>query len=115
METKNHINLNYLQTACANNKAIMRKMIEMFIEKTPALMNEIHHSITENKTEQTKQLAHKVKSSFQTMGANLVGKTLQEIETGCNSSTNDLLAKINYAKNQGEMVYNELKETLKTI
>ncbi len=74
------IDLNYLQITFDNSPEMIKMVIDLFINQTPGQINDLKREILELQTEQVKRIAHKLKSSFLTIGAKEVAQKLEFIE-----------------------------------
>ena len=105
--------LNYLKTTCGGSQEMVDQIVSMFLESTPELISEMKTSLTEGNWEVLKRNAHKAKSSFLMIGAQVTGKKLEKIELGAEYpqqiNLGDLVAEI---ENESDYIFNELKNTL---
>jgi HPt (histidine-containing phosphotransfer) domain-containing protein len=62
------IDLSYLKTTTENDPAIIRKLINLFLEQLPELMKNILSAYENQNWEALKEAAHKAKSSFHIFG-----------------------------------------------
>ncbi len=60
--------LSILSRTLDNNEEMIKKMVDMFIQKTPAIIQELQQSLQQHDRNQVKTIAHKLKSSFKLMG-----------------------------------------------
>jgi len=73
-------NLPKLQELFSNNDAVVKKMLQLFIDKTPPLLEELQQAYIQGKYLQISKIAHKLKSSIKTLGASELGEQLQKLE-----------------------------------
>ncbi|MDN5201026.1 Hpt domain-containing protein [Fulvivirgaceae bacterium BMA10] len=80
MENKKLLDLSYLEQVCGANKAIVAKMIDMFVEQTPKQLAQMHEFFEKESWEELFKVAHKTKSSLAMMGARSIEQELQDLE-----------------------------------
>ena len=87
---KDTINLNYLESTFGDNKVIINKILQSFMDNTPSLLLNLANCFINNDWEQTRMIAHKMKTSYNTIGAKNTGELLAiiEIETNENNKSN---------------------------
>lgn len=66
-----------------DNPVLHRKLLNMYAEMAPAINEEIAIAYQTGDTNTLGDLAHKLKSSARSIGANRLANTLQQIETAC--------------------------------
>lgn len=81
MKTKSSIDLSYLEITFDGNKEIITIILQSFIKNTPQLTTELIECMVNDSWGKAKQLAHKLKSSFITVGAKRMGDLLEKILT----------------------------------
>jgi HPt (histidine-containing phosphotransfer) domain-containing protein len=79
-QTNNIIDLSYLEATFDKNQAIINKILLSFMDKTPSLLIQLNKEINNNNWNEVKMIAHKIKSSFNTVGAKYIGEVLGQIE-----------------------------------
>ncbi len=77
--------LSFLKKTFDDDNEVIQKVLELFVEDTPGDFEKLRLEIQGQNFFTTKELAHKLKSSFKTIGLNKEAVLLQEIE---NSSLN---------------------------
>lgn len=113
MEINKQLDLSYLETTFGGNKMIVNKVLSSFLDKTPQLITSLKESVNQNNWDEVKMIAHKMKSSFNTLGAKLIGELLAEIELkSLEGNKNELLDLTVKIQNLGEQALNEVKEEL---
>lgn len=83
------INLEVLKKTLSNDEDTLKTILQIFIEETPQELNELRLLISRENTKQTRFLAHKLKSSFKSLGATAASSILQEIESKPGEACND--------------------------
>ena len=63
-----YTNLDYLRTITEGNKAMIRDMIEMFLQQVPSFITNLNHLYQTGNYAALGKEAHKAKSSLQIMG-----------------------------------------------
>lgn len=74
------IDLSYLQITFGDSQEMIKLVIDLFINQTPGQIREMKQEIIDNKPENVKRIAHKLKSSFLTIGAMEIANKLEYIE-----------------------------------
>ena len=72
--------LTLLEQTAMGNRDFMKKMIQMFVDQTPELMNEMQQHLSENDWEQLGAKAHKLKPSIDLMGITALKQEIRNIE-----------------------------------
>ncbi|PWL32421.1 MAG: regulator [Fluviicola sp. XM-24bin1] len=80
------INLDYLHKTCGGSEEMVQMIIDIFISTTPDCMAELETHFSNADSEELRMVAHKVKSSFLTIGAKSAGEKLQQIEDAAKDS-----------------------------
>ena len=80
MEGQKLIDLSYLEQVCSGNKALVAKMIDLFIEQTPQQMELLRKHAVSGDWHEFFNVAHKVKSSLSMMGVKSLESSMQELE-----------------------------------
>lgn len=115
MDTKqiNTIDLSYLEATFGGNKTIINKILNSFMDNTPRLLEELEDKIAKNSWGEVKMIAHKIKSSFNTIGAKNVGELLGriELETSNDDKLNISLL-INQVKSISDNIFNAIASEL---
>lgn len=75
-----HINLSYLYEIADDDVDFVKEMISDYIARVPEQFEELKRVFTARDYEQTRFLAHKIKSSFQFMGADTLVALAYNIE-----------------------------------
>lgn len=79
MEDKMY-NLEQIDMMSGGNAEFVDKMVNLFIELTPELLNRIKTGLIENNYDEIKSAAHKMKPSIDMMGINLLKNEIRNIE-----------------------------------
>lgn len=74
------INLNYLKQIAEGNEAFVIEMIEMFLNKTPQAISEMHDHFKNKNWDEFKKVAHRIKPSFGYMGMSEIQTALSKVE-----------------------------------
>ncbi|WP_299455407.1 PAS domain S-box protein [uncultured Microscilla sp.] len=72
--------LNKLDKMMSGNKTHIKKMLEMFVNDTPALVQDMQQALVSSDIQTVGKLAHKVKSSVDILDVKDLGKVVREIE-----------------------------------
>ena len=73
--------LSYLNEVGQGDQDIIRKILVLFLQQTPALLAELHDARTGNDYAAIKTHAHKMKSSINTLGIGSLKEVIRELET----------------------------------
>lgn len=115
MDTKSisTIDLSYLEATFGGNKTIINKVLQSFIDNTPQLLIELEDNIANYSWKEVKMIAHKIKSSFNTIGAKNVGELLGriELETSDYDKLNISLL-INQVRSMSDNIFNAVTSEL---
>ncbi len=107
----------FLKTTFDNDTEIVKSVLQIFIEDTPTDYQKLTVAINDNDAKETKEIAHKLKSSFKTIGLDTQAGILGEIESA--SKGNQELAKIKKLFNQLDQSYpsiiKEIEDYLKEL
>ena len=113
MELNNQINLTYLEATFGNNKSIINKVLNSFLSKTPQLLIDLTDNANNNNWDEVKMIAHKTKSSFNTIGATTIGDILAQIELEAgNENEDNIHILINKVENLKQHVFNEIEKEI---
>jgi HPt (histidine-containing phosphotransfer) domain-containing protein len=88
MTTDKLYNLDQLREIASGNEDFVHKMINMFLDVTPELLNRISAGLQIQDWEEVKSAAHKMKPSLDMMGINSVHTTIRAIEERAKNQTN---------------------------
>lgn len=80
MEGNKLIDLSYLEQVCSGNKALVTKMIDLFIQQTPLQMAQMWEHATAGDWHKFFTVAHKVKSSLAMMGVRSLESSMENLE-----------------------------------
>ncbi|MCO6500582.1 MAG: Hpt domain-containing protein [Vicingus serpentipes] len=109
-ELNSQINLTYLETTFGNNRMIINKVLSSFLNNTPQLVEDLSLNAVNSKWEDVQMIAHKMKSSFNTLGATSIGNILAEIERGaCDKKVESILDMVNQVKELSQHVFKEVQ------
>lgn len=113
MKTNNAIDLSYLERTFDGNKDTISIVLQSFINNTPQLTKELIDCITNASWENAKMLAHKIKSSFITIGAKKTGDLLEKIEMESSDENKDVIQRlIKKLIEMSEQVFSEVNSTI---
>ena len=73
-------NLSYLSDISRGDKEFMKKMVDLFINQIPAALTDINEAFADNDFSRVKALAHKTKSSIDTLGISKIKNEIKELE-----------------------------------
>lgn len=77
----NKIDLTYLKQIADGNDQFIIEMIELFLQKTPAAINEMVSQFEKKNWDELRMIAHRIKPSFSYVGAHDIQKDLSTIES----------------------------------
>jgi PAS domain S-box-containing protein len=80
LENEQLYDLSKMRAMFNNDEAMLRKMVKMFLEKTPMILGEINTCYQTTDYEQVSKLAHKLKSSFGLMGMTRLNTNAKQME-----------------------------------
>lgn len=72
--------LTNLNTISGGNEAFIKKMLAIFCEQTPQMMQEMQEAFTTNELEKMGALAHKIKPSIDNLAINSLKQVIRDIE-----------------------------------
>ena len=110
----NEINLDRLIKASNNDEAFVRSMLNLFIDRTLGLIDEMIESCNKKDYQQTIRLSHKLKPSVDMMGNDKMSELLFNIHEKTRTDINckRSLEQIENLKKQTEKVIVLIKEKL---
>jgi CheY-like chemotaxis protein len=73
--------LTMIQSVSGGDEEFIKKMISLFIETVPPSMQELIKSVEEKNWEQTGKLAHKLKSTIDSMGIKSIRDEIRKVES----------------------------------
>lgn len=73
--------LSYLNEIGQGDQDMIKKILVLFLQQTPALLAELHDARAGNDYAAVKMHAHKMKSSIHTLGISSLKEVIQELET----------------------------------
>ena len=113
-ETKNSvIDLSYLEAAFDNNVMLLNTILQSFLDDTPNGLIELEALGNAKKWNEVKSTAHKIKTSFNTIGSKKAGSLLQSIESGVTGGdVSNFLSLIEEVKPIAKLVFEEVKSRL---
>lgn len=85
---KNEINIDRLVKASNNDETFIRSMLNLFIDRTPGLVNEMTKACKQKDYHQTVKLAHQLKPSVDMMGNDRLSELLFKIHEITKSESN---------------------------
>ncbi|WP_106794918.1 ATP-binding protein [Aquimarina sp. Aq78] len=80
LEVKKLCDLSFLKKTFDNDTEIIQGVLQMFIDETPKDYQKLKQAIEERNWDVTREIAHKLKSSFKTIGLKNETNILQKIE-----------------------------------
>ena len=104
------ISLDYLKEMSADNDSFMKEMLLLFGKQTSDNIQLLKESFSENDLKSVKKIAHKLKSSFGLIGADI--SILNKIETEVEEADETLIENIKRLENQLENINIEINKTL---
>ncbi|MFC2109791.1 response regulator [Bacteroidota bacterium] len=114
-QEKSNIDLSYLESVFGNNPKAVKKILEKFLLQMPNEILELETLKNAEKRKEIKELAHKLRSSFNTIGSKKIGSLLEQIELGTNDDyfldISNTIIKIRQLSN---LVFEEVRFQLST-
>jgi PAS domain S-box-containing protein len=106
-------NLSKLEKIAKGNQQFMDKMIQLFIDQTPKSVNDLKTAYEIGDYSKVKAIAHRIKTSIDTMGIDILKDEIREIEKNAESlqsseQTEKLISKL-------DTVINEVAASLKKL
>lgn len=80
MEGYKLIDLSYLEQVCGGNKAMVLKMIDLFVDQTPKQIESMNTYLKEENWQEFFNVAHKAKSSLAMMGVKSLQRPMENLE-----------------------------------
>ncbi len=110
----NQTNLEYLEVTFGGNKVALNKILNSFLTNTTQLMKDLFVNYDAENWGEVKMIAHKMKSSFNTVGAKDIGHTLEEIEQSAieGGDKSNIPVLISNVKILGTKAFKEIEEKL---
>ncbi|MFD1293701.1 PAS domain S-box protein [Lutibacter holmesii] len=104
--------LSKLEAIAKGNKAFIDKMLQLFIDDTPASINEMKQAYQSGDFKEVARIAHKIKPSLDTLGVHLLKEEIREIEADAETygDSEELSAMILYLENTIKRVLVELQK-----
>ena len=78
--SQKNIDLSTLRTSCKDNTAVMAKIIKLVLDKAPQQIETLQQAHEIKDQHEVKMIAHKLKSSFRTVGAEGIALSLEKME-----------------------------------
>lgn len=104
------INLDYLRLTCGGSEEMVKMVIDMFVSTTPDLITELNFNVGIRNLSATARVAHKLKSSFLTIGAKQTSQKLELIELGAKSNKQIGMGElVKLVKLESDEIISELK------
>ena len=88
MEGQKLIDLSYLEQVCGGNKALVVKMIDLFVQQTPQQLKQMWELSAAGEWHKFFNIAHKVKSSLAMMGVKSLATPMENLEEYSKNKTN---------------------------
>lgn len=102
--------LEYLKTTCGGSMDLVRNILQSFLDKTPEIISDMRKNFSEKNLESLKGNAHKAKSTFLIIGAQLTGKKLESIEhNALAGEENAIEGLMTDVEQESQLIYNELQ------
>jgi len=109
-DTENTIDLSYLKITFSDNNAIINKVLQSFTDSTPQHLEQLITSCSNRNWEDVKMVAHKMKSSYNTIGAKKAGELLAQIELeALNADQPNLSNLVNKIEELSQEVFKEVQ------
>ena len=117
MEEAKLTNLSFLEIYSGNNPALIRKLIQSFLDKTPAVLNQMEEQVNANDLFSLSRTAHTLKPQLSYMGIKRAEETTKEIEE-CAKEQKDIASipqKMDELKQMLQQSYAELNDHLSRL
>ena len=100
-----------LSEVAAGSQEFIDKMVDMFLDMTPGLVERVENGVLANDWDETKAAAHKMKPSIDMMGISSLHGLIREIENDAKNRENldEIPIKVNDLKVTLEKVYVQLR------
>jgi CheY-like chemotaxis protein/HPt (histidine-containing phosphotransfer) domain-containing protein len=105
--------LSMIQSMSGGDEGFLKKMIRLFIETVPQNVKELSTAVAEQNWEQTSKMAHKLKSTVDSMGIKSIHADIRLVES--NAKQKNDLDQIPSLVQKVEAVIHDCIEQLKTI
>jgi len=116
VKTYQFIDLDYLMSNWSNNTSMIEKLMQMFIETTPAQVQSLKNYVSEEHWEQVRETSHNLISSFSIFGTNDLSNLLANMEAITSKSEvsekNDLKRLMNSVEEMSQSVFEEVNDAL---
>lgn len=76
-----YLDLSYLKENVSDDQTFLNQLLEVFLESTTRDVNNLNEAVESGEFTKIKREAHKVKSSFRSLGMNQLTDMLQNMET----------------------------------
>lgn len=112
-----YVNFTFLDNLVMGDTEFKKKVIQMFIDKTPAVIKSMHELYAKEDWEGLKAIAHKFKSSIDFVGANLLAEIVTDLEQNSENAEGKAVIKkeIDEIEELCTSIYKELDVELKKI
>ncbi len=116
-ETKKFCDLSYLRQAFDNDNQIIQAVLQIFIQETPKDYKELKIAVKDQNTTIIRAFAHKLKSSFNTIGLKNEATILENIErlSKQNTEFNTILELFQKLNHSYPKIILEIKESIKDL
>ena len=112
-ENRKLIDLGLLESVSRGKKDFVKKMLDLFIESTPAMFNEMQQSHKEQDWKNLRALAHRMKASVHVLGITAIDQNLDGIEYSDNDEPDK--DEIDEHMHRIKFVLSELKREIKAF
>lgn len=109
--------LSKLESIAKGDKVFIKKMLQLFIDETPILINKIKKAYKDGDYKKIATIAHKIKPSIDTLGIYLLKEEIREIELNAETygDSEELSAMIIYLEKTIKQVLIELRKVKSTL
>lgn len=102
-------NMDYLNSTCDNDHAMIRSICDMFLATTPPQITTLDNQVANESWDEVRKSAHKLKSSLRMFGAKDTADKLEYIEMNASTSPGEISKLISEIKSEIDQVCRELK------
>ena len=116
MQTTIYINLTFLKEISDGNENFYKEFISLFLTSAPTAISEMEKSYISKDFFSLRQIAHKIKPSFNYVGLkelNLAAAKIEELAAK-ESDSAEIKALIDKIKSVSEIAFKELEEEVRT-
>ena len=116
MQTTNYINLTFLREISDGNENFYKEFISLFLASAPMAISEMEKSYISKDFDSLRQIAHKIKPSFNYVGLKELNQAAAKIEELASKATDtsEIQTHLDKIKSVCEIAFRELDEEVRT-